>query len=122
MSLHSVPSAAAAVELYFETLHECDVTKFDRVFHESSSPSDVTDGVFTAMPVAEFRAIVANRPSPHSVGQPRQDELISLDFLSADLAVAKVRLRIHDEVFEDHLSIANIDGAFRIVAKTWRDA
>ncbi|MBB2958046.1 nuclear transport factor 2 family protein [Pseudoclavibacter helvolus] len=122
MSLHSVPSAAAAIELYFEALHECDVTKLDRVFHETSSLYDVTDGVFTAMPFAEWREIVANRPSPHSVGQPRQDELISLDFLSPDLAVAKVRLRILDEVFEDHLSIARIDGAFRVVAKTWRDA
>ncbi|WP_394255665.1 nuclear transport factor 2 family protein [Pseudoclavibacter helvolus] len=122
MSLHSVPSAAAAIELYFEALHECDVTKLDRVFHETSSLYDVTDGVFTAMPFAEWREIVANRPSPHSVGQPRQDELISLDFLSPDLAVAKVRLRILDEVFEDHLSIARIDGAFRVVAKTRRDA
>ncbi|PPG05849.1 hypothetical protein C5E06_00280 [Pseudoclavibacter sp. RFBI5] len=122
MSLHAVPAVTSAVDLYFQALHECDVTKLDRVFDSSASLFDVTDGTFTAMPFAEWREIVANRPSPQSVGQAREDELLSLDFLSADLVVAKVRLRILDQVFEDHLSLANIDGDFRVVAKTWRDA
>ena len=121
MSLESVPIAAAALELYFEALHECNLDKFDRIFHPTASLFDVTDGAFTAMPVSEYREIIRLRQSPASVGQPRDDSLISIDFLSADMAVSKVRLRIHEHTFLDHLTLANIDGAFRIVAKSWHE-
>ncbi len=121
MSLASVPAAATAVELYFEALHECDLEKFDRIFHPTASLFDVTDGTFTAMPVSDYREVIRLRQSPASVGQPRDDSMISLDFLSPDMAVTKVRLRIHEHTFLDHLTLANIDGAFRIVAKTWHE-
>ncbi|PPF89252.1 hypothetical protein C5C03_03955 [Clavibacter michiganensis] len=121
MSLASVPAAVAAVELYFQALHESDLDKFDRVFHPAASLFDVTDGALTAMPVGEYREVIRVRQSPASVGQPRDDTMISLDFLSPDMAVSKVRLRIHEHTFVDHLTLAKVDGAFRIVAKTWHE-
>ena len=119
MSLASVPNAVAAVELYFQAVHERDLDKFDQVFHPSASLFNATDETFTAMPVGTYREIFSRSQSPSSVGQPRDDEMISIDFLSPNSAVAKVRLRVHDTTFMDHLSLVNVDGAFRIVAKTW---
>ena len=121
MSLVSAPAALAAIELYFQALHECDLDKFDQVFHPTASLFDVTDGTFTAMPVSDYREVIRLRQSPASVGQPRDDSMISIDFLSPDMAVSKVRLRIHDHTFLDHLTLANVDGRFRIVAKTWHE-
>lgn len=37
------------------------------------------------------------------------------------LSRPKVRLRIHEHTFVDHLTLAKVDGAFRIVAKTWHE-
>ena len=121
MSLVSAPAALAAIELYFQALHECDLDKFDQVFHPTASLFDVTDGTFTAMPVSDYREVIRLRRSPASVGQPRDDSMISIDFLSPDMAVSKVRLRIHDHTFLDHLTLANVDGRFQIVAKTWHE-
>jgi len=121
MSLVSAPAALAAIELYFQALHECDLDKFDQVFHPTASLFDVTDGTFTAMPVSDYREVIRLRQSPASVGQPRDDSMISIDFLSPDMAVSKVRLRIHDHTFLDHLTLANVDGRFQIVAKTWHE-
>jgi len=121
MSLVSAPAALAAIELYFQALHECDLDKFDQVFHPTASLFDVTDGTFTAMPVSDYREVIRLRLSPASVGQPRDDSMISIDFLSPDMAVSKVRLRIHDHTFLDHLTLANVDGRFQIVAKTWHE-
>lgn len=73
------------------------------------------------MPIAEYRQIIAQRRSPKSAGQARADQLISVDLLSLDAAVVKVQLRIHDNVFVDHLSLARIDGQFMIVAKVWHE-
>ncbi len=111
-----------AVEVYFDALYECDVSKFDQVFHPSCSLFDVTDGDFTAMPINEYREVISKRKAPKSTGQPREDQLITLDFLSPDSAVAKVRLRIHDKIFVDHLNFMRIGQRFMIVAKLWHDA
>lgn len=108
-----------AVELYFKALYECNLDKFDQIFHPSCSLFDATDGVLTVMPIADYRAIIEKRTSPASVGQARDDELISADFLSHNSAVVKVRLRIHDKIFIDHLNFVRTKGHFRIVAKIW---
>lgn len=122
MSLtHPVSDIAAVVERYFQALHECDLAKFDEVFHPTCSLFDAMDGRFTAMPIAEYRDIIAKRTSPASVGQRREDSLISVDLLSSDVGVAKVRLRIHDKVFADHLNLVRVEGHFMIVAKLWHD-
>lgn len=110
-----------AVELYFQALYECNLEKFDQVFHSASSLFDSTEGVLTVMPIAEYRAIIEKRTSPKSAGQKRDDELISADFLSKDAAVVKVRLRIHKKIFVDHLNFARTNGKFQIVAKIWHD-
>ncbi len=121
-TIQSIQSISQAVDLYFQALHECDLAKFDEVFHPSSSLFDSTDGVFTAMPVAEYREIISHRHSPLAAGQAREDQLISIDLLSTEAGVAKVQLRIHDKVFIDHLNFARIDGRFMIAAKIWHEA
>lgn len=118
---HPVSDIAAVVERYFQALHECDLAKFDEVFHPTCSLFDAMDGQFTAMPIADYRAIIAKRTSPASVDQRREDALISVDLLSPDVGVAKVRLRIHDKVFADHLNLVRVEGRFMIVAKLWHD-
>jgi Putative lumazine-binding len=121
MSYASLPELAKAVDLYFQALHECDLAKFDQVFHPSCSLFDSLDGVPTVMPIADYRAVIAQRPSPCRAGQARDDSLISVDFLSETAAVAKVRIRIHQSVFIDHLNFLKIGERFQIVAKIWHD-
>jgi len=121
MSIEKMPALVEAVDLYFQALHECDLEKFDRVFHSSSSLFDTDDKKLTVVPIADYRRVIAERVSPMSKGQPRDDTLISADFLSTDIAVTKVRLRIHEKVFIDHMSWAYVDGSFVIVAKLWHD-
>ncbi|WP_316679628.1 nuclear transport factor 2 family protein, partial [Ralstonia chuxiongensis] len=122
MFIDSLPSLITAVNTYFDALYECDLPKFDQVFHQSCSLFDASNGIFTAMPIPNYREIIAHRKSPKSAGQQREDRLISIDFLSPDSAVVKVRLRIHDKVFVDHLNFMRVDQRFMIVAKLWHDA
>jgi hypothetical protein len=122
MSITVTPKLVSAINTYFDALYECNLSKFDEVFHASCSLFDASDDLFTAMPIAEYRQIISLRTSPQSVNQRREDKLISVDFLSPASAVAKVQLRIHDSVFLDHLNFVLINGSFMIVAKIWHDA
>lgn len=108
-----------ALELYFDVMYECDLEKFDRIFHPSSSLFTAKDGVLTLRPFAQYRSEIAVRMSPKSAQQVRQDSILTIDVLSPEIAFAKVKLRIHEKIFVDNLNLLKIDGKWMIVAKIY---
>lgn len=102
---------------YFEVLQTQDMALFDRVFHPSCVLYSQQGGATVVRPLAEYRNIVINRASPLSGGYPRQDEILMVDMLSPEMALAKVRLRLFDNIMLDYLNLLNVDGQWRIVAK-----
>jgi hypothetical protein len=109
----------AAVDVYFRALHACDVTLLDSVFHPASTLFDVDEGVVTVDPYPAWREVVANRPSPASVGQEREEEIVAIDWLSETAASVHVRLRVLDSMFVDILSFVDGPQGWQIVAKVW---
>jgi len=108
-----------AVDVYFRALFACDTVLLDSVFHPASTLFDVDEGVVTVDPYPAWREVVANRPSPQSVGQERDEQVLLVDWLSDDAAVVRVRLRVLDSVFVDQLSFVRGPEGWRIVAKVW---
>ncbi len=109
-----------AIDTYFDAIYDCDIEKLDSVFHPASSLFDADEGKIFVDPIASFREDVANRPSPASVNQKREEEVLLVDFLSAKSATVKLRLRAHDNIFVDHLSfILDENQDWKIVAKVW---
>lgn len=109
-----------AIDVYLDAIYFCDVDKLDAVFHPASSLFDADEGKIFVDPIASFRQDVATRPSPASVDQPREEEVLLIDFLSAKSATVKVRLRAHDNIFVDHLSfVKDENDDWKIVAKVW---
>jgi hypothetical protein len=108
-----------AVDVYFRALHACDVDLLDSVFHPASSLFDVDKSTVNVDSYPAWRGVVANRPSPASVGQDRDDEIIVVDWLSDTAAMVRVRLRVLDSVFVDQLSFVDGADGWRIVAKVW---
>ncbi|WP_289031735.1 nuclear transport factor 2 family protein [uncultured Paraglaciecola sp.] len=108
-----------AVNTYFDALYYCDTNLLDKVFHPSSSLFDVDEGKLLVDPIASFRQDVATRPSPASVEQLREQEIIMIDWLSKDCATVKVRLRAHKNIFVDHLSFVKDADGWCIVSKVW---
>ena len=109
----------AAVDTYFRGLYACDVELLDTVFHPASSLFDVDEGVVTVDPYPVWREVVANRPSPASAGQDRQDAIVTTDWLSDQAAMVRVRLRVLDSIFVDQLSFVDGPDGWQIVAKVW---
>jgi hypothetical protein len=108
-----------AVDVYFRALHACDVDLLDSVFHPASSLFDVDKGIITVDHYPAWRGVVVNRPSPASVGQDRDDEIVVVDWLSDTAAMVRVRLRVLDSIFVDQLSFVDGADGWRIVAKVW---
>ena len=113
------PELLAAVDTYFRALHACDVSLLDSVFHPASTLFDVDEGPVVVDPYPAWREVVANRPSPASVNQERDEEIVSVSWLSEKAANVHVRLRVLENVFVDHLSFVDGADGWQIVAKVW---
>ena len=108
-----------AVQTYFDAIYYCDAERLDQVFHKQSSLFDADNGTIFVDPVADFRNDVATRPSPASIHQVRNDQIVLIDWLSDLSAVVKLRLHSHDRIFVDHLNFVRGDDGWKIVAKIW---
>lgn len=104
---------------YFELMHSQDMSLFDQVFHESSSLFGVPDGALNIRSFDVYKDAMANRQSPAEKGEARRDEILFVDQLNDNLAVARVQLEMSGGVMQDYLSLLKIDGKWLIVAKTW---
>ncbi len=109
----------AAIETYFDAIHNCDTGKLMSVFHPESSLFDADNGSIFVEPIDSFRGDVAGRVSPASAGQPREAEVLMIDYLSPISATVKIRIRAHQSVFVDHLGFVRDGDGWRIVSKIW---
>ncbi|MEM8538634.1 MAG: nuclear transport factor 2 family protein [Pseudomonadota bacterium] len=109
----------AAIDTYFDAIHECDTEKLNAVFHPQSSLFDADNGTVFVEPIDSFSADVAGRTSPASVGQAMEAEILMVDFLSPMSATVKIRIRAHNDIFVDHLGFVKGADGWQIVSKIW---
>ncbi|MES2952156.1 MAG: nuclear transport factor 2 family protein [Pseudomonadota bacterium] len=109
----------SAITGYFDLMYSCDVNRFDHVFHPTAHLHGILDGALTVWSAPIYKEILSSRTAPGTVNALREDEILLLDLVSDHQAMVKVRVRIHDRVFVDHLCLLLIDGAWCITAKTF---
>ncbi|MEP5762765.1 MAG: nuclear transport factor 2 family protein [Litoreibacter sp.] len=109
----------AAIETYFDAIHDCDTEKLNAVFHPQSSLFDADNGTVFVEPIESFSRDVAGRVSPASKGQAREAEILMLDYLSPISATVKIRIRAHENIFVDHLGFLKGEQGWQIMSKIW---
>lgn len=105
------------LDSYFDVLQNQDLALFDHVFYRDCVLYSQQEGVTVVRPFPEYRMIVEGRKSPLSGGFPRSDEVLMIDVLSQEMALAKVRLRLFDSTVVDYLNLMKINGRWQVVAK-----
>jgi putative lumazine-binding protein len=108
-----------SVQRYFDLMYDSDVSRFEHVFRASAQLHGFRDGRMTVWSAAQFRDLLAGRPSPQSLNAPRQEEVLLVDFASPTQALVKVRVRINTIVFVDYLTFHLIDEDWLITSKAF---
>ena len=104
----------AVVQGYFDAGFDCDGKKMREVFHGAAHIYGIGEaGALSDMDIGAFVKLV-EKPSPP---YPRQDEILSVDFLGKDTAVARVKTRVGNTLFTDNLSFLRLDGKWKIISK-----
>jgi hypothetical protein len=112
-----VTNLMTAVQKYLDMMYDCDTSRFDDVFYETAQLHGYRDGKMICWPNKVYRDILNKRQSAKSLGAPREDEILMVDFASTTQALVKARIRILDGVFIDHLTWHRIDGKWLITSK-----
>jgi Putative lumazine-binding len=108
-----------AVERYFDLMFDADVARFDQVFAESAELHGLRDGSLRRLPAKDYKAALANNPSPKAKNAPRHQEILLIDFAAPTQAMVKVRVRIDALQYLDYLSYHRINGTWLITAKSF---
>lgn len=107
----------AALIKYFDALYTGNAGVFGELFHPDGLLYCATDG--TRLTVAKYLEIVAGRQSPESRGDPRRDEVLSIQIASPTTAHARVREIFLPRLFTDELTFVLVDGRWKIISKIW---
>lgn len=116
---NDVEGLLAAVQRYLDLMYDSDLEHFNRVFAPTAQLHGFRDGRLTAWSAAHFKEVMASRPSPQALKAPREEAVLSLDFVAPDQAVAKVRVRIGATLFLDCLTYHRADGNWLITHKAY---
>lgn len=107
----------AALIKYFDALYTGNAAWFGELFHPDGLLYCATDG--TQLTVPRYLEIVAGRASPESKGDPRVDEVLSIQIASPTTAHARVREIFLPRLFTDELTFVLVDGEWKIISKVW---
>lgn len=115
----SLRALTESVGRYFDLMHDCDVSRFDRVFRPTANLHGYREDVMTVWSADAYRDILAKRTSPKALGAPREEEILLVDLASDTQAFIKLRVRINNLVFVDYLTYHRFDGEWLITAKAY---
>ncbi len=105
---------------YFDTLYYCDLEKFDAVFHPQAIYATADETPLLYRDMSAYREVIAQRRSPASCSEQRQDVVDAIEFAGDNTALARVRCSIGDRDFVDLLSLVHTEGRWRIIAKIFQ--
>ncbi|MBS0521708.1 MAG: nuclear transport factor 2 family protein [Proteobacteria bacterium] len=117
-----IQTIASAINGYFDLMYDADDKRFPDVFHEACLVHGLREGKLTAWSASEFRDMMRNRPSPAALKSPRDQEILSIEHTLPELATAKVRVRIGQTGFIDHLTYHRVDGKWLVTSKAFHVA
>ena len=118
----SLEENKAVVQRYFDLMYDCDITKFDRVFRDTAQLHGFREGQMTMWPAPAYKDVLSKRQSPKSIGAPREEQILLMDFASETQAMVKVKVRINTTVFIDYLVFHEIGGEWLITSKAYHVA
>ena len=110
-------AVVALIDDYFNLAYEPKSREFNKVFHPTCLVQWVQEGQLNTLSSLDYAALINGRPSPQSIGAPRDEAILSMENISDSLSTATVRVRIGQKLFNDHFILHKVEGRWLITTK-----
>lgn len=109
-----------ALEIYLDALYRADESRIADLFHPAALYAMSTDagGIMTRS-TTEYVDVLAKRQSPASKGETKNGTVHFIEFGRPAMAFARVEPTMGPKRFTDFPTIAQTDGARRIISKAF---
>ena len=115
----SIAEIEKVITTYFDLLYKGDKDLIETVFLPEANVSSLSNGRIVQIDMDGFRKRIAERQSPESVGEMRDDKIISIDISSPTTAMAKVKCNILHNNYIAYLSLFKVSGKWKIISKVF---
>ena len=82
------------IKTYFDLLYKGDKDLIEKVFLPEANVSSLNNDKIVKIDMDGFRKRIAERKSPESIGEMRDDKIIMIDISSPTTALVKVKCNI----------------------------
>jgi hypothetical protein len=108
-----------ALKIYFESTNESDEAKMNEVFHDSAHLyGEGPGGELLDWDKDSFLNVIkSTKEASRGKDFPVYNEIVSIDFTSANTAVVRLKVRVMDLMYTDILSFICLNGRWWIIAK-----
>ena len=114
------PGIQTLLDDYFELMHTQEMSLFDKVFHKDSNLYSSENDELVIRSADLYRSQMEARTSPQDSGNARRDEVLFIDQISPEVALAKVQLEMFGGVMQDYLNLLRVDGSWFIISKLYK--
>ena len=105
------------IKTYFDLLYKGDKDLIEKVFLPEANVSSLYNDKIVKIDMDGFRKRIAERKSPESIGEMRDDKIIMIDISSPTTALVKVKCNILHNNYIDYLSLFKVSGKWKIISK-----
>jgi hypothetical protein len=106
------------IQNYFEGMYYRDTARLRKAFHPKAVLFGHFQGAWVVLPLDKWLGMVEGGPVPAESGEPFDMRIVSTD-VTGRVAAVKVADLYRGLRFTDYLSLANVDGQWVIVNKTF---
>ena len=107
------------IKTYFDLLFKGDIDLIKTVFLPEANVSSLYNDKIFKIDMDGFRKRIAERKSPESMGEMRDDKIIMIDISSPTTAMVKVKCNILHNNYIDYLSLFKVSGKWKIISKVF---
>ena len=107
------------IKTYFDLLYKGEKDLIESVFLPEANVSSLYNDKIIKIDMEGFRKRIAERKSPESIGEMRDDKIIMIDISSPTTAMVKVKCNILHNNYIDYLSLFKVSGKWKIISKVF---
>lgn len=107
------------LEAYFEGLYQADSDILRPLFHDDARYVNTVAGDYKNYSMIEYLTVVRDRTSPATLGQLREDHIISVEFDGENMGFAKLSMTMLGRKYLDYLTLMYSDNRWQIVSKVF---
>ena len=115
----SIVEIEKVIRTYFDLLYKGDKDLIETVFLPEANVYSLSNGKIVKIDMDGFWKRIAERQSPESIGETRDEKIILIDISSPTTAMVNVKCNILHNNYIDYLSLFKVSGKWKIISKVF---